>query len=134
MRLKVSRQEIPASTRIRVDELSTIALFPRLPLASTETETPMSAAYSSLLWKRDNFVGKPIPLSDRQQVRPGRFTATLEAMSFQNFSASKSFRGCGIVVLLPNAPRRGLRTYCWNNSTAPSALVGSVQNSVGEIM
>src|SRR5437899_5958591 len=39
--LKVSRQEMPASTRMRVLELSTIAVFPRLPLASTETETPM---------------------------------------------------------------------------------------------
>src|SRR5581483_2046899 len=40
-RLKVSRQEMPASTRMRAFELSTIAVFPRLPLASTETETPM---------------------------------------------------------------------------------------------
>src|SRR5262249_12529478 len=40
-RLKISRQEIPASTRIRALELSTRAAFPRLPLASTETETPM---------------------------------------------------------------------------------------------
>jgi hypothetical protein len=39
MRLKVSRQEIPASTRIRVVEVCTTALFPRLPLASTETDT-----------------------------------------------------------------------------------------------
>jgi hypothetical protein len=52
MRLKVSRQEIPASTRILVDELRTIVLFPRLPLASTETDTPMRAAYSLALWKQ----------------------------------------------------------------------------------
>jgi len=56
MRLKVSRQEIPASTRMRVEELSTMAEFPRLPLASTETETPMGEAYSQTLWKRDNFL------------------------------------------------------------------------------
>src|SRR4051812_12582380 len=42
MRLKVSRQEIPASTRMVVEALRTIALFPRLPEASTETETPMA--------------------------------------------------------------------------------------------
>src|SRR5215469_17846406 len=41
MRLKFSRQEIPASTRMRVLELLTMAQFPRLPDASTETETPM---------------------------------------------------------------------------------------------
>jgi hypothetical protein len=52
MRLKVSRQEIPASTRIRVDELCTTVLFPRLPLASTETDTAMGAAYSLTLWKQ----------------------------------------------------------------------------------
>jgi hypothetical protein len=52
MRLNVSRHEIPASTRIRVDELCTIVLFPRLPLASTETDTPMGAAYSLALWKQ----------------------------------------------------------------------------------
>jgi hypothetical protein len=52
MRLKVSRQEIPASTRIRVDELCTIVLFPRLPLASTETDTAMREAYSLALWKQ----------------------------------------------------------------------------------
>ena len=53
MRLKVSRQEIPASTRIHVVELGTIALFPRLPLASTETETPMAEEYAFPLWKRE---------------------------------------------------------------------------------
>src|SRR6185312_16775132 len=40
-RLKVSRQEIPASTRMQAFELSTSEVFPRLPLASTETETLM---------------------------------------------------------------------------------------------
>ena len=42
MRLKVSRQEIPASTRRVVEALRMMALFPRLPEASTETETPMA--------------------------------------------------------------------------------------------
>ena len=45
-RLKVSRQEIPASTRIRALELSTIAQFPRLPLASIETQTTMSLEHT----------------------------------------------------------------------------------------
>src|SRR5437764_4340399 len=45
-RLKVSRQEIPASTRIRALELSTIAQFPPLPLASIETQTPMSLEHT----------------------------------------------------------------------------------------
>jgi hypothetical protein len=53
MRFTVSRQEIPASTRILVRELETMVLFPRLPLANTETETPMSEGYSLHLWKRE---------------------------------------------------------------------------------
>ena len=53
MRLTVSRQEIPASTRIFVRELETIALFPRLPLASTDNETPMPEGYALRLWKRE---------------------------------------------------------------------------------
>ena len=44
MRLNVSRQEIPASTRILVRELATMAQLPRLPLASIETLTPMLAS------------------------------------------------------------------------------------------
>src|SRR5579864_4481979 len=47
-RLKVSRQEMPASTRMRALELSTTAVFPRLPLASTETQTPMLGSIHSL--------------------------------------------------------------------------------------
>jgi hypothetical protein len=53
MRFTVSRQEMPASTRIFVRELEIIVLFPRLPLASTETETPMLEGYSLRLWKRE---------------------------------------------------------------------------------
>ena len=34
-------------------ELEIIVLFPRLPLASTDTETPMCAGYSLQLWKRE---------------------------------------------------------------------------------
>src|SRR5436309_1594585 len=47
-RLKVSRQEMPASTSKRAHELSTMAVFPRLPLASTETEIPMLRSIHSL--------------------------------------------------------------------------------------
>jgi hypothetical protein len=36
-----------------VRELETIVLFPRLPLASTVTETPMFEEYSLRLWKRE---------------------------------------------------------------------------------
>jgi hypothetical protein len=53
MRFTVSRQEIPASTKTFVRELETMVLFPRLPLASTETETPMCEEYSRGLWKRE---------------------------------------------------------------------------------
>jgi len=53
MRLTVSRQEIPASTRILVRELETIVLFPLLPLARTETETAIHEEYSLRLWKRE---------------------------------------------------------------------------------
>ena len=53
MRFTVSRQEIPASTRILVREVETIVLFPRLPLASTETVTPILEEYSRPLWKRE---------------------------------------------------------------------------------
>jgi hypothetical protein len=38
---------------MRACELSMTVLFPRLPLASTETDTPMWAAYLLLLWKRE---------------------------------------------------------------------------------
>src|SRR5215468_2144592 len=41
MRLKVSRHEIPASTRIFVFDVCMTALFPRLPLASTDIDTPI---------------------------------------------------------------------------------------------
>src|SRR5437667_9432802 len=53
-RLKVSRQEIPASTKTRVRELHTSAVLPRLPLASTVRETPMCAGYLLFLRKRKN--------------------------------------------------------------------------------
>src|SRR5258708_14836563 len=43
IRLKVSRQEIPASTRIFVQALATTAQLPRLPLDSMVTLTPMFA-------------------------------------------------------------------------------------------
>src|SRR5690348_12825989 len=50
-RLKVSRQEMPASTRMRVVLLATTAQLPRLPLASKVTETPIwGAAYIEWLW------------------------------------------------------------------------------------
>src|ERR1700758_5298192 len=49
IRRKVSRQEIPASTRIFVFEVCTTALLPRLPLASTETTTPIGASIRGLL-------------------------------------------------------------------------------------
>src|SRR5438105_13478621 len=59
-RLKVSRQEIPASTRIRALELSTIAQFPRLPLASIETQTPMSLEHTfNYCESGSNFLVKP---------------------------------------------------------------------------
>src|SRR5580693_6079420 len=43
MRLKVSRHEMPASTRIRVRALATTAQLPRLPEASIVTLTPIAA-------------------------------------------------------------------------------------------
>src|SRR3984957_1524630 len=56
IRLNVSRHEIPASTRIFVQALATTAQFPRLPLASIETQTPMHAAYAPSLWIGSNFL------------------------------------------------------------------------------
>jgi hypothetical protein len=56
MRLNVSRQEMPASTRILVRVLATNAQFPRLPLASIDTVTPMHEAYASPLWNWSNFL------------------------------------------------------------------------------
>src|SRR5579864_3244620 len=56
IRLNVSRQEMPASTRILVQALATIAQFPRLPLASIETHTLMLAAYAHALWIGSNFL------------------------------------------------------------------------------
>src|SRR6516162_8492639 len=46
MRLKVSRPEIPASTRILVLDVCTTALLPRLPLASTETDTAICSQHT----------------------------------------------------------------------------------------
>src|ERR1019366_2836523 len=63
IRLKVSRQEMPASTRILVQALATTAQFPRLPLASIETHTPMTAAYAPTLWIGSNFLGQGIHLT-----------------------------------------------------------------------
>ena len=54
-RLKVSRPERPASTRMRVALVATSAQFPRLPLASTDTDTPIAVAYPQRLWKREQF-------------------------------------------------------------------------------
>src|SRR5271163_1740544 len=56
-RLKVSRPEKPASTRMRVLLVATRAQFPRLPLASTDTDTPIAVAYPQRLWKRQQFFG-----------------------------------------------------------------------------
>jgi hypothetical protein len=44
---------MPASTRIFVQALDTTAQFPRLPLASIDTLTPMFAAYAPTLWNRE---------------------------------------------------------------------------------
>src|SRR5713101_1406928 len=54
-RLKVSRPDRPASTRMRVALDATSAQFPRLPLASTDTDTPIAVAYPHRLWKRGSF-------------------------------------------------------------------------------
>src|SRR5579884_1941429 len=71
-RLKVSRQEMPASTRIRVDELSTMAALPRLPLANTDRDTPMRAAYLLTLWKRDNFLDSRYFGAGKQDHQPNK--------------------------------------------------------------
>ena len=58
MRLKVSRQEIPASTRIFGLRSLTTALLPRLPLASTDTDTPICPQHTRYcLWNREYFFG-----------------------------------------------------------------------------
>src|SRR6202521_721567 len=54
-RLKVSRPDRPASTSIRVELVATSAQFPRLPLASTDTDTHITVAYPHRLWKREQF-------------------------------------------------------------------------------
>src|SRR5271163_3951601 len=61
-RLKVSRPDRPASTRMRVVLVATSAQFPRLPLASTDTDTAMDVAYPEWLWKREGFFAGPVPL------------------------------------------------------------------------
>jgi hypothetical protein len=53
--LKVSRPDSPASTSIRVELVATSAQFPRLPLASTDTDTHIAVAYPYRLWKREQF-------------------------------------------------------------------------------
>jgi len=46
MRLKVSRQEMPASTKMRVQLLATMAQLPRLPLAKSETDTLIGSQHT----------------------------------------------------------------------------------------
>src|ERR1700722_6550764 len=60
-RLKVSRPERPASTRMRVELVATTAEFPRLPLASTETEThiPVSLPWGAVETGTD--FDRPVP-------------------------------------------------------------------------
>jgi len=76
MRLKVSRQEMPASTRMRVLELHTMAQFPRLPEASTETETPMrgSIPFTAVetgvtLWLSETFVQSALTIQQLNAER-----------------------------------------------------------------
>jgi len=38
---------------MRVALVATRAQFPRLPLANTDTDTPMVVAYAERLWKRE---------------------------------------------------------------------------------
>src|SRR5947207_2453073 len=51
-RLRVSRQDRPASTRMRVVLLAMSAQFALLPLASNETETAMAASLSLTVVER----------------------------------------------------------------------------------
>jgi hypothetical protein len=51
--LKVSRQEMPASTRILVRALATKVQLPLLPLASIDTIMHMHEAYATSLWIRE---------------------------------------------------------------------------------
>jgi hypothetical protein len=69
MRLNVSRQEMPASTRILVQELATNAQFPRLPLASIETVTHMPEAYTAALWIASTFSAIPYLGADPSRER-----------------------------------------------------------------
>src|SRR5271165_5214173 len=58
-RLNVSRPEMPASTRIRVVLLATRAQFPRLPLASRETDTAICLSLSRSPVEREYFFPTP---------------------------------------------------------------------------
>src|SRR4029077_13700221 len=86
-RLKVSRQEIPASTRIFVFEVCTTALFPRLPLASTDTDTPIYSQNtrsccgtgSNFLVSRDFRASRPQPFLC---ALSGPFFASLAVLPF----------------------------------------------------
>jgi hypothetical protein len=40
---------------MRVELVATSEQFPRLPLASTDTDTPIGVAYPQRLWKREEF-------------------------------------------------------------------------------
>src|SRR5215469_3044049 len=68
IRLKVSRHEMPASSRIFVRALAMIALFPRLPLASSETETPMPRSIPSLAVEAEVSFGLAGTLVPRQRL------------------------------------------------------------------
>src|SRR5947207_15024284 len=51
MRLRVSRQEMPASTRMLPQELETTVQLPRLPLAKTVMRTAIAVQHSGNLAK-----------------------------------------------------------------------------------
>src|ERR1700746_2278653 len=85
MRLKVSRQEMPASTRIFVLELDTSAQFPRLPEASMETLTPMLASILGnpvdsgvTFWLADTFGSRPAFGFGHESSSPHRADSLLQ--------------------------------------------------------
>ena len=64
-RLKVSRPDRPASTRMRVALVATSAQFPRLPLASTDTDTAISRSLRPAAVETGTVFRRPVPLAER---------------------------------------------------------------------
>src|ERR1700722_5156460 len=136
-RLKVSRPDKPASTRIRVVLEATSVQFPRLPLASTDTDTPMAASLRLSAVETAAVFCRPVPLMERTPVSRAVYLAapsSAPSILQPDVRPRRSGSPCGqIRFLFPNLARQ-VRTSRWNRHpeashrfARPARCAGSAQ-------